>query len=203
MSLLFSVIFWTGFRLYKSRHVLKVAAKGAAASARFVMKALWVQKHKYHVKWNDQQVVKCKYKFVVLVVHMWLQHIQSWNNCPGLMNCFIYLLFYARFWNCCRARCTYKTCCIGTSVIAMGCYCEVAVLRNGELSSTAIYMDMRTSAWGVSVDTVLELLNVLAALWFVSQACPLVLVILVKITLWFVWSRSTSSDVVTILNVEI
>ena len=92
MSLVLSVIFWTGFRLYKSRHVLKVAAKGAAASARFVMKALWVQKHKYHVKWNDQQVVKCKYKFLVLVVHMWLQHILSWID-SSLMNCFTYLLF--------------------------------------------------------------------------------------------------------------
>ena len=49
-------------------------------------------KAQYHVKWNNQQVVKCKYKFVVLVVHMWLQHILSWID-SSLMNCFTYLLF--------------------------------------------------------------------------------------------------------------
>lgn len=66
--LLFTVIFMIGgCRLYKSRHVLKVAAKGATASARFVMKALWVRKRwvwkrLVMIMWNDKQDVKCKYK---------------------------------------------------------------------------------------------------------------------------------------------
>jgi hypothetical protein len=77
LLLLFTVIFMIGgCSLYKSRHVLKVAAKGATASARFVMKALWVRKRwlwkrLVMIMWNDKQDVKCKYKTLTVPdVHM-------------------------------------------------------------------------------------------------------------------------------------